>query len=168
MGEYMKKIKEIWDNNRILFILSFIILACLVTVAIVCVTMFFGGNKSPYGDRLDGMEEHALKDEDKEGIISKLKESDTVTNVDVRTQGKIIYIRIEFNNVTLDRAKEIAGTALEVINDDYKSVYDIHYTLISAGTEEVAGFTIMGAKNINRSIIVWNNNNPMPEPSTEE
>ena len=129
--------------------------------------MFFGGSSSPYGDRLDGMEEHALKEEDRNAIISKLQENDVVTKEEVRTQGKIIYIRIEFTNASLDLAKQIAASTLEVINDDYKSVYDIHYTLYSEKTETQAGFTVMGAKNINRDAVVWNNNNPVPEKTEE-
>ena len=163
----MKKIKEIWMNNRILLVLAIIVLTCFIIMAVVCFNMFFGATKSVYGDRLDGMENYALKEEDKEKIINKLKENENTTDVSVHTQGKIIYIRAVFTNTTLERAKEIASTTLEVINDEYKEKYDIHYTLVSEKSENNEGFTIMGAKNINRNLIIWNNNNPMPEPESE-
>ncbi len=168
MGEYMKKLKDIWYNNRILILFSVIILICIIVISVVCVNMFFGGNKSPYGERLDGMENYPFTEEEKTAVVDKLTESDTVLGVDVHSQGKIIYIRIQFQNVTLDRAKEIANTALEVISEEDQSVYDIHFTLVSDASETSPGFTLMGAKNINRSIVIWNNNNPMPSTSEGE
>ena len=75
---------------------------------------------------------------------------------------KIIYIRIVFTNTSLDRAKEIAATTLEVINDEYKSHYDIHYTLVQEATDTAEGYTIMGSRNIrSTSSIIWNNNTPI-------
>lgn len=160
-GEKMKKLKELWMNNRVLFVLGSIVLICFIIICVVCFNFFFGPTKSNYGDRLENVENLPLKEEDKEKVISKLKENETVKNVEVHTQGKIIYIRVSFENVTLDRAQEIAKTSLEVIEEEYQKNYDIHYTLVSEKTETQEGFTLMGAKNINRSVIIWNNNTPI-------
>lgn len=161
LGGKMKKIKDIWDNNRVLLVLGTIVITCFIIIAVVCFNFFFGNGKTHNIDIIP------LKEEDKTTIISKLKENETVKDVQLRTQEKTMYIRIVFENVTLDRAKEIAGTSLEVINDDYKKDYDIHYTIVSEKKENDAGFTMMGAKNKGRTIIIWNNNTPIKE-STEE
>ncbi len=157
----MKKLKEIWENNRILLVLGAIVLICFITMLIVCFNLFFGGTVSKYGDRLETIENLPLEEEDKNNIIAKLKENETVEDINIHTQGKIIYIRIKFKNVTLEKAKEIAGTTLEQIKEEYQKNYDIHYTIVSDATENTQGFTLMGAKNMNRSIIIWNNNTPI-------
>ena len=160
----MKKIKNWWDSNRVLFVLCVIVIICFLIMGFVVVKYFVGLNTSAYGDRLDNIADLPFTEEAQNNIINKLKESETVTDVTVHSQGKIIYIRITFTNTSLDRAKEIAATALEVISDEYKQHYDIHFTLYEAATEENAGFTIMGAKNItNESNIIWNNNTPVTE-----
>lgn len=164
----MKKLKKMWDNNRILIILATIIIVCFLIIVGVCFKYFFGATSSSYGDRLENIQNAPLQEEEKTKIIEKLKENETVQSVDIHTQGKIVYIRIEFANVSLEKAKEIAGSTLPEISDEIKSLYDIHYTIVESDTEEVKGFTLMGAKNINRSNLIWNNNTPIPESSTEE
>ena len=105
----MKKIKKIWNNNRVLCVLALIVIVCLGIIFGVLTSYFFGGNTSSYGDRLDDIENLPYKDEDKESLISALKENESVSDVTVKTKGKIIYIRIVFNSGTsLDSAKEIA------------------------------------------------------------
>lgn len=160
----MKKIKELWFNNRVLFVLATIVIVCFIIMGVVVIKYFVGFNTSVYGDRLEDIADLPLKEEDKKVIEDKLKEQESVKEVNVHTAGKIIYIRIVFENVSLERAKEIAATTLEVINDEYKKHYDLHYTLVEESTETNAGFTIMGAKNIsNESTIIWNNNTPVTE-----
>lgn len=158
----MKKIKNLWMNNRVLFVLTTIVLVCFIVMGVVVIKYFVGVNTSEYGDRLEDIENLPLKDEDKQAIENKLKENENVTEVSVHTQGKIIYIRVVFTNTSLDRAKEIAATTLEVINDEYKNHYDIHYTLVQEATDTAEGYTIMGSKNIRSTAnIIWNNNTPI-------
>ena len=153
----MKKIKELWDRNRVLFVLATIVLVCLILMSVVIVRYFVGNGTSNYGDRLESIEKIPLEDADKEAIISKFRENESVSDVSIHSQGKIIYIRATFKNVTADRAKEIASSTLEVISDKYLNNYDIHYTLISDATESATGFIVMGAKNIGEAQkqIIW-------------
>lgn len=159
----MKRLKNFWNNNRVLFVLTSIIIICFLIMLFVCVKYFFGVNSSNYGDRLESIQNLSLSDEDKSSIVTKLQENEAVIGVNVHTQGKIIYIRVVVENITLEKAKEIANTSLEVIAEEYQKNYDIHYTLVSEEKENVPGFIIMGAKNINRSMIIWNNNTPVTQ-----
>ncbi len=168
MGEKMKKMKKIWDNNRILIILSTIIIICFFIIVGICFKYFFGASSSNYGDRLDNIQNVTLKEEEKTKIINKLKEEETVKTVEIHTQGKIVYIRIEFDGVSLEKAKEIASSTIPEISDEIKELYDIHFTIVKNDTESAKGFTLMGAKNINRTNLIWNNNTPIPESSNEE
>ena len=153
----MKKIKELWDRNRVLFVLTTIVLVCLILMSVVIVRYFVVNGTGNYGDRLESIEKIPLEETDKEAVISKFKENESVTDVSIHSQGKIIYIRATFTNVTADRAKEIASSTLEVISDKYLNNYDIHYTLISNATESTTGFIVMGAKNIGEAQkqIIW-------------
>ena len=164
----MRKIKKLWDNNRVLFVLISIILICFIIIGIVGIKLFVGINNNEYGNRLEGMKEYSLKEEDRLKIIDKLKEEDTVSDVSVHTQGKIIYIKIYFHDVSLERAKEIAVTSLEVMNEDYLKKYDIHYTISEEKSEDNDGFILMGAKNINRSSVIWGLNRAFSEDNGEE
>ena len=101
----MKKIKELWDRNRVLFVLTTIVLVCLILMSVVIVRYFVGNGTGNYGDRLESIEKIPLEEADKEAIISKFKENESVSDVSIHSQGKIIYIRATFANVTADRAK---------------------------------------------------------------
>ncbi len=151
-----------------MFVLTTIVIICFIIILVVILQMFFGVSSSPYGDRLDNIQDMPFTDENVNAITAKINESQGVTDVNVHTQGKIIYIRITFSNVTIDRAKEIAASALEVISEDYQALYDVHFTIVQEESESTDGFTLMGSKNINRTSITWNNNTAFTEESTEE
>ncbi|MBR1679888.1 MAG: hypothetical protein IJ743_01700 [Bacilli bacterium] len=156
----MKKIKEIWDNNRIILVLSLIIILCFMIMLFIGIKLFVGMSSSPYGDRLEGISEHPFTDEIKTSIMNKIKESDKVLTVNVHDQGKIIYVQVSFTGISLDKAKEIIQGSLESFTEDIQKNYDIEFILTEEASEEVPGFTIIGAKNIQRNAISWNNNTP--------
>ena len=160
----MEKIKELWNRNRVLIVLVIIVLTCFCIMGVVMVKYFFGGNTSSYGDRLDDIKDMPFKEEDQQTLINTIKENDIVSDVSINVKGKIIYIRILFNEkASLDTAKAVAAKSVESISADYQSKYDLEYTLVQESTEAVAGFTIMGAKNINRTVLIWNNNTPVKD-----
>ena len=160
----MKKIKDLWNRNRVLIVLVLIVIACFCIMGVVMVKYFFGGNTSSYGDRLDDIKDMPYKEEDKLALINTIKENDIVSDVSVNVKGKIIYIRILFNEkATLDTAKGVASKSVEAISADYQSKYDLEYTIVQEANETVAGFTLMGAKNINRTVLIWNNNTPIKD-----
>ena len=63
---------------------------------------------------------------------------------------------------------EAQGKALELLekfNDEEKKFYDFHFTLEQKKSETGSGFIISGAKNVNGTNLVWNNNNEVTEKS---
>jgi len=142
-----------------------IIITCvIVSVFLLLKYFYFGNGSSKYGDRLDGIENVMITDEKKMNVVNKLKEDKKVLDAKVTVTGKIIYIRIVFNAGThLDDAKSIAVKSLEEFSDEEMKFYDLNFTLKSDATDSVDGFTIMGAKNVNGSNLVWNNNNAVSE-----
>lgn len=155
----MKKIKKLWIENRVLFVLFLIVLICLFTILGVFLKYFFGSSKGSYGNRLEGIKEVEVTDEIKNNFISSMKNDASVQEVTIKTQGKIIYIALTFKEgVSLVEAQSKALSSLKSFEQNYLDFYDFQYTLKANATENNEGFLLMGAKNVNGSTLVWNNN----------
>ncbi len=155
----MKKLKKMWVENRILFVLFLIIIICFFVMVGVCISYFFGSSKSSYGDRLDGIEEVVISDDLKNSFLDKMKQDELIKSSNMHVQGKIVYITLEFNeNVALVEAESKALAVLMDFEEKYLNFYDFHFTLKKTATETSEGFLIMGAKNVNGVGLVWNNN----------
>ena len=163
----MKKLKKIWQENSVLFVLLFILIACLVAISVVVVTYFVGDSSSKYGDRLEGIEDYPFDEDMQNEIISKIKENEIVEDVTMRVSGKSIYVMITFvPETTLVEGQSIALSSLDYFSEETLSFYDLEYMIEAEATEETEGFQLIGAKNVSGTGgIVWNNNT---EFETEE
>ena len=137
--------------------LTFILL--IVMFAILSKVLFSNGD-SVYGQRLKGISK-LDKNVTKE-IINTTKELENVEDIEIRTQGKIIYTTIIFTEGTsLEKAKEIASETLtkyeEKITDDYDFGYLLKENLEdNKETEEVEkGFVSAGTKHPDNDKISW-------------
>ena len=166
----MKKIKKIWQENSILFVLLFIIIACVIAISVVVVTYFIGDSSSNYGDRLDGIEDYPFDEDMQNDIISQIEESEIVDAATIRVSGKIIYINITFvPETTLVEGQSIALASLDYFSEEILSFYDLEYMIQAEATEESEGFQIIGARNVSGTGgIVWNNNTEFEEETVEE
>ena len=161
----MKKLKKIWQENNVLFVLLFILIACLIAISIVVITYFVGDSSSKYGDRLEGIEDYPFDDDTQKDIIAQIKENEIVEDASIRLSGKTIYITITFvPATTLVEGQSVAMASLEYFSEDTLSFYDLEYMIVSEGTEDTDGFTLLGAKNVSGTGgIVWNNNTEVKE-----
>lgn len=152
----MKKIKNLWAENRVVFVLICILIVCFVAIVVVASSFFLAGHKSNYGDRLVNIGEYPVTDKFKNSYIESIKENQSVTSVNLRISGRIIYVNIVFNNdISLDNAKAVAEKSIDLFSEKNLGYYDIEFSLLSDGDD---GFAIMGARNVNGSGVVWNNN----------
>ena len=142
-----------------------IIIACAaISVGLLLKYFYFGNGGSKYGDRLDGIEAAIISDDKKSEVVNSIKEGKNVKDATVTITGKIIYIRIAFEaGADLETSKSIAVKSLEQVSEEDKKFYDVHFTLISEKTDTNEGFTIMGAKNVNGTNLIWNNNNTVSD-----
>lgn len=151
----MKKLKNLWANNRILLILGIILVVCIIAIIIVFLTYFVGTKKSVYGSRFDNMKTH-IKDAEQNSYIQALEERSGVEKVSLRVQGKTIYVRVIFkDDIKLDDAKKIIDASLEKFSDDIKETYDMNFTIKNTS------FVLMGARNASGNGLSWNNNTPV-------
>lgn len=163
----MKKFKEFWGKNKVLIVLGIILIICFIAILIVTFSYFFGGSESVYGDRLDEIENYPIEDDFISEYIANLENDDLINSVTFDTKGRIIYVIIDFvGDTSLVEAQSKAAASLEQFNENILSYYDIMFTLTCAETENSEGFTIMGARNVAGSGLVWNNN--IPVESEEE
>jgi cell division protein YceG involved in septum cleavage len=153
--------KKLYDSNRTLFILISIALVCiLISVVLLFKYFYFGNGETKYGDRLDGIENVQISDADISDIKSNIESNKLVSSASVNVTGKIVYIKINFKeSASLVEAESVAVKSLDKFSESEKAFYDFEFTLYQDATEKTEGFRIMGAKNVNGSNLVWNNNN---------
>ena len=157
----MNKLKEIWGKNKVLIVLGIILIICFIAILIVTFSFFFGGSESVYGDRLDGIENYPIEDSFIDEYIANLESDEMINSATFDTKGRIIYVTIDFvGDTSLVEAQSKAAASLEQFSEETLSYYDINFTLTSESTENSEGFTIMGARNVAGSGLVWNNNTP--------
>lgn len=166
----MKKLKRMWHENSVLFVLLIIIIACVIAISVVVVKYFIGDSSTKYGDRLDGIEDYPFSSKDQEEIIAKIEESELVASAKISTSGKIIRIKIHFNEgTTLVEGQSVALASVEYFSEDTLSFYDLEYMIDADETDDSEGFAIIGAHNVSGTGgIVWNNNTSFEEDETEE
>lgn len=162
MKKIIKKLKNSWNQNRVLFVLTTILIVCIILILMVVIDYFLGTSKDKYGDRLEGIKNVEVSRISE--LESKVKEDEKIANCNIRQIGKIIYINIKFTNeITLVEAEGKALNTVELFSEEELKFYDLNYSLTQDATESSAGFSIMGAKNINGTGLVWNNNTPVSE-----
>lgn len=154
----MKKLKEIWNENRVLFVLFIIVVICVFIILGVCLKYFFGASKSNYGERLEGIENVLITDDAKNNIISNIKNDEAIEDVNINISGKIVYISLKFkNDVSLNDAQAKALASLMAFSEDYLNFYDFQYTL-KGSTSDSGDYVLWGAKNASGNGLIWINN----------
>ncbi len=148
----MKKKKNIIARHKLLFVICLMAFIIVIVLFYIFFSLFIGSN-DPYGDRLKGISNVNISSKEKKEVQTFLEEKDEVTKSSIRIQGKIIYIHIKVKeNITLDKAKEIANETLEKFEDKQKKYYDFGYFLTQ---DKEDGFVVTGTKNSNSDKIVW-------------
>lgn len=151
----MKKLKKIWNENRVLMILGIILLACVIAILCVVLKYFVGSNRSVYGNRFDNMKTK-ITEKEQNAYIKSLEDNSSVSKVRFRVNHKTLMISVTFkSDIKLDDAKKITESSLEKLSDKVKETYDINFTI------NVGETTLMGARNASGNGLFWNNNTPV-------
>lgn len=118
--EYIKKHK----------LTSFIILVYIIVIAFgfFVYNLFIGSSGLPvYGDRLDGIEDVPITEEQTKKIVSDLKSEKIVTKVkDPYLSGKIFKVIITVtDDADLKSGKALASKVTAVLTEEQKKFYDV-------------------------------------------
>lgn len=166
----MKNIKKFYKEHRVFTILMAIVIVCAILMITVLIQCFYVGNgKNKYGNRLEGIENYEITESRQGDFENNVANNDKVKSVDIRVTGKIIYITMQFEDkVDLIEAQSIAQKSLEEFSDEEQNFYDFNITLKQSITANSEGFFISGAKNVNGSGLIWNNNRKVVNQATIE
>lgn len=152
---------KVLKRHKGLAIIGGLTLILLVVIFAIFSRMIFSTGKGEYGDRLNGLKEISKSVTDE--VISETKELDEVIDVNVRTQGRIVYTTITFTKDTSkDKAKEIAAKTLEHYDEDTMSNYDFEFLVTQEEQLDDEGndkaYTIAGTKHPEKEKISWTRN----------
>lgn len=144
-------------RHKNLAIVGSLTIILIIILFIISARMIFSTGETEYGQRLNGLVK--IDKSVTESIITSTKENSSVEDIKIRTQGKIIYITINFKKGTkIDKAKEIASKTLEKYNEEVISYYDFAYFIkenIPEENSETKGFVLSGSKHPNTQKISW-------------
>lgn len=158
----MKKLKSIWQNNKIIIVLFIILIACFIAIVTVALSYFVGTDNNPYGNRLDN--KVAIPKEMEESIKTSLKGSSSVVDSSYRLAVRTIYIDIKFTaDTTLEDAKTLAESTINIFSEEVLNYYDVNLIISNESEKDADKYTLMGARNSKGSGIIWNNNTPIKE-----
>lgn len=148
----MEKIKNFIKNNKGLSILLGLTLILVIIILIILLEFIREKNTNKYGDRLEGIEEVKITEKKVKKIEKTISENEEVEKVDIRIQGRIIYLNITYSNsVEVSKAKEIADYSLDNFSEKELKFYDVSCFLIEIddNNEETEEFVITGNKHRN-------------------
>lgn len=145
------------QNNIVLWVLLSVLLVCFISIAFLFYKYFYAGTSSTkYGDRLEEIEKYPLSDTLEEDIKSLYTETTSINKVTVKTQGRIIYITLDFKeSIKVTEAQDLAIKSLEKIGEENLSYYDVQFLLSYSGEEENENFPVFGSKSATSLKVVW-------------
>lgn len=136
--------KKLIKRHKFLAILSGVTIVFVVILLYFFLSLFISGNNK-YGTRLRDIKEVELSSRDLDKYETEIGKDDSISKVDVRLQGKIIYVNIVFkDSVSVDDAKKIAESTLDKFSDKEKKYYDFGYFLTQESNKD--SYKITGTK----------------------
>ena len=141
----------------------------LFTIIIICTLGYFavkpllGNDSNKYGNRLDGIENVKITDEQVKKLTSEMEENKDVKSIKYDLQGRLIYIILEVSNETaVDVSKGYANKILNYFDDEQKTYYDMQ-VIIKSDSEESEVYPIIGAKHKTSTSFIWDNKSTKKE-----
>ena len=146
--------KKFIKNNKLTVITSIICLVFVILVFAIKLTFFPNEGTAIYGDRLDGIEEVEITDDEQDKIISSLEGKDEVKKVETDIKGRTLNVLITVNDdVELDPAKALTSSITDTLDKEQLGFYDIQ-VFISKDNDD-ARFPIIGYKHQDKDEFSW-------------
>lgn len=152
--------RELIKNHKKLTIAIGVSLILLLIILVFFSMLLIGGSSNKYGNRLDGIENVKITDDEIDTMEIEMMEKEEINDVNIRIQGKIINVILTFNSdVDSKKAKEVATATLESFSEEQLDFYNVQYFLTreSAGEEDTP-YVITGNKHPLLDEIGWTNN----------
>lgn len=150
--------KKLIKENKVLFVLSIIILISLICIGVGLITYFYSEDGDKFGNRCEGADKLPISENISEDIKSLYESGVESVKVDVVCKRIDVLIDVTPGISKVD-AQSIGVKALEKFTDEQKAFYDISFLITCKGnTEETTIFPFQGMKNSENSQIIWTNN----------
>ncbi len=150
-------IKKIWKENKIAVLFVGVILLIILVFFIMIFPLYSSRSGSDYGNRLDGIEEVAIKDDTNDAIESYFKDTGKVEKVSTNLKGKLYNIVVNVSEgVDINEVINLAPEALSNFDEDQLKYYDFQI-FITAKVDEGTK-TVVGYKSKNSENVIWTNN----------
>ncbi len=151
----MKKFKSFVKNNKITVVAFIICVIFVIFVFAIKFTFFPDEAKAIYGDRLDGIEEVEITDDQQDDIVADLEDQDAVEEASCDIEGRILNVLITVgDDVDLTTAKALTTYITDNLEEDQTSYYDIQ-VFISKDNEDDTSFPIIGYMHEDKDEFSW-------------
>ena len=145
----MKKNK----NTIIVVLVVFVVLA--ITGFSLYLFLFSGMGGSPYGNRLDGIENVPITNETIEQANNLFESVEGVNKSTYTLNGKISYFVVMVDvGTNPETVKKVEDDFLELFTEEQIAFYDFQI-LIDDGQEESDLYPVMGSKSVNNEAFTW-------------
>lgn len=160
----LNKIKKIWNENKVLFVLGIILLICVIIIGVIAIKSFYSSCDDAYCNRRVDEVRSSIPTDIKETLTS----NENVTKVSVLVKNAIIYVSATFKNeVKMDDAKKVMNDIIPLFTEQELLTYDLDLTIKTEDTEK--GYIIKGARNTNgNGNIIWSNYNQSTDKESSE
>ena len=146
--------KQFLEKNKVLIIVFIIIIVILVALFWLYSLVAPDYRKSLYGNRLESIEKHKIKDDKINTIKKEVKSLDYVEKIDYNLKGKIMnFVIVVTKETSIQNSKKIGKDILEKLDANEKENYDIQVFLITK--EENSSYPIIGYKHKTSDELVW-------------
>ena len=146
--------KKVIKNNKVTAVAFIICVIFVILVFAIKLTFFPNEGTAIYGDRLDGIEEVEITDDEQDKIVSSLEGKDEVKKVETDIKGRTLNVLITVNDdVELDPAKALTSSITDTLDKDQLGFYDIQ-VFISKDNDD-ARFPIIGYKHQDKDEFSW-------------
>lgn len=153
----MKKFKIFLKNNKYMVIVVSLCLLLTIFVFVIKFVFFPNEGTAIYGDRLDGIEEVEITNDQLGKIEDSVKEKEEVEEVSASITGRILNVMVTVkDDVSVDAAKTVTDKVDEALEEDQRTFYDIQ-VFISKNTDD-ATFPIIGYHHQNSDHYSWTKN----------
>lgn len=146
--------KKFIKNNKVTAVAFIICVIFVILVFAIKLTFFPNEGTAIYGDRLDGIEEVEITDDEQDKIVSSLEGKDEVKKVETDIKGRTLNVLITVNDdVELDPAKALTSSITDTLDKEQLGFYDIQ-VFISKDNDD-ARFPIIGYKHQDKDEFSW-------------
>ncbi len=165
VGGFMKKF--IKNHRYTLILLLVFILICVLAFKIKEVMVPDEG-KATYGDRLKGIEKHAISNDVYQKVEEELKKDESLLKITHRLQGKVLnYILTVGEKVSIKDAKAKGDKLVSLFDEDILNYYSIQI-YVTKEDEKLNNFPIIGMKDPLSKEISWTKDREITVSENEE